>query len=665
MVFYAWVRALLVAAVAIGAHAGGWDLPGGKLLKSALDACQVEHFLNGDDAAEQMLCPIRLPERSFPRVLRDAVIASEDADFFGHGPIDYAASARAALRSLRGHRQGGSTITQQLARTLFLKKEDTFERKLREAVLAVRIAAILSKPEILTRYMNVVPHARNMYGFDAPARFYFGVGVEDLDLAEAALLAGMLPEPNNRDPLKDPGPALASAHVVLAKMSAQGKITADQAADAEEELRHRIASRHLRRGTASYVRPDYRSYRDLARREAKANGIALPAEYRLFLFIDPEFQEELAGEICSLTGQHQAAGIFMRPSGEVLAVSGSCVYTGEWNRAADIERSIGSTGKLFPLIGVHEASFSLKERIATGPVRQPNWPAEPNARCRASRTVSLDFALEQSCNRPWTEVALRLGEKLTRIVKRFDLDAPSPALVPIGGLHTSPMRLARAYASLENGGRLPQVRFLLAAIGAKGNVLGLPARRPEPEAMSPETAAAVLRDLRGPVKRGTARAANSLHALVYGKTGTSSSNMDALFVGLTQDFVGTLWVGYDKPAPMPGVYGGGAPAKAFGKLTDVYYLRLARERLLESRTPPAPSLARQWVAGLNVVEKLSVLVGTFAFFAFAVALLNTTQPERRLKAGAALPAPPLLLPAPQATAPEAELAETPLPSAET
>src|SRR5581483_7348818 len=111
--------------------------------------------------------------------------------------------------------------------------------------------------------------------------------------------------------------------------------------------------------------------------------------------------------------------------------------------------------------------------------------------------------------------------------------------------------------------------------------------------------------------------------------------------------------------------GGGAPAKAFGKLTDVYYLRLARERLLESRTPPAPSLARQWVSGLNVVEKLSVLVGTFAFFAFAVALLNTTQPERRLKAGAVLPAPPLLLPAPQATAPEAELAETPLPSAET
>ncbi len=661
VVFYALVRTLLAGAVAVGAHASGWNLPSGALLKSALDACQVEHVLRGDDATEQMLCPTRLPARSFPRVLRDAVIASEDADFFAHGPIDYLASARAALRSLRGHRQGGSTITQQLARTLFLKKEDTFERKLREAVLAVRIASILTKPEILTRYLNVVPHARNMYGFDAPARFYFGVGVEDLDLAESALLAGMLPEPNNRDPLKDPELALASTRIVLAKMSEQGKITPAEAADAEAELKRRIASGHLRRGTARYVRLDYRSYRDLALREAKANGIALRAEYRLFLFIDPDFQEKLAGEICALSGQHQAAGIFMRPTGEVLAVSGSCTYTGEWNRAADIERSIGSTGKLFPLIGVHEASVSLKERVATGPVRLPDWPAEPNARCRASRTVSLDFALEQSCNRPWTEVAMRLGEKLTRIVKRFDLEPPSPALVPIGGLHTSPMRLTQAYASLENGGRLPQVRFLLAALGAKGNVLGVSAKRPEPEAMSPETAAAVLRDLRGPVKRGTARAANSAHALVYGKTGTSSANMDALFVGLTQDFVGTLWVGYDEPAPMPGVYGGGAPAKAFGKLTDFYYLRLARERLLASKAPPQPSRARQWVAGLNVVEKLSVLVGAFAFFAFAVRLLNTTKPERRLKAAAALPVPPLLLPSPQAKVPESELAKAPLP----
>ncbi len=204
IVFYAWVRTLLVAAVLIGSHSALWDLPSGQLLKTALSECQVEHFRHGNGAVEQMLCPAHLTEASFPQTLRDAVIASEDADFFTHGPIDYVASARAALRSLRGDRQGGSTITQQLARTLFLKKEDTLDRKLREAVLAVRISEILTKDDILTYYMAVVPHARNMYGFDAPARYYFGVDVENLDLAESALLVGMLPEPNNRDPLKIP-----------------------------------------------------------------------------------------------------------------------------------------------------------------------------------------------------------------------------------------------------------------------------------------------------------------------------------------------------------------------------------------------------------------------------------------------------------------------------
>ncbi len=436
-------------------------------------------------------------------------------------------------------------------------------------------------------------------------------------------------------------------------MAEQGKITSRQAAEAEDELKRRVTSGHLRRGTSSYARLEYRPYRDLARRQAKANGISLPADYRLFLYIDPGFQRTLHRQICAITGQHQAAGFFMRPSGEVLAVSGSCTYTGEWNRAADIERSIGSTGKLFPLIGVHEASFSLKERISTDPIRRPNWPAEPNSRCRAARTVRLDFALEQSCNRPWTEIAMCLDDKLTRIVKRFELESPTPALVPIGGMHTSPMRLTQAYASLENDGKLPQIRFLIAALGSKGNVLGVPSKHSERQAMSPATAAAVLQDLRGPVRRGTARAANSVHALVFGKTGTSSDNMDALFVGLTQDFVGTLWLGYDRPTPMPGVHGGGDPAKAFAKLTDFYYLRLAQARFAESKAPHSPSWAQRWVSNMSPLEELSLLIASFGFCAFAVRLLNTTAADRRLRSGT-LPMPQRLLPPPTPSPPAAE-----------
>jgi len=601
-----------------------WDLPTGRLLQTVLSACQIEHERHQGVDTEHMICPTRVPARDFPQVLQDAIIASEDSRFFAHGALDPRATARASWQLFRGNRQGGSTITQQLARSLLLKKEDSFGRKLSEAVLAMRIYAVLSREEILARYMNVVPHARNMSGFDDPARYYFGVGAQDLNLGEAALLVGMLPEPNNRDPLEAPEKALESAVRVLKRMVAHGKITARQATDAEADLARRLKNGTLRRGDKSYRRLEYRPYRDLALREAKANGIDLEGDYRLVLFLDPGFQRTLDAQICSITGAHQAAGFFMRPSGEVLALSGSCTYTGEWNRATDITRSIGSTGKLFPLIAVKEAGISLQTRLSTEPVRKPNWPAEPSSLCLRRHTVSLDFALAQSCNRPWTEMALQLGDKVNDVVKRFGLTPPdSPAIVPIGGLHTSPMKLAQAYGALGNDGLLPQIRFLVAAIGPRGRVIGKPAERPAPRVMSSATATAVLQSLRGPVKRGTARRANSPHALVYGKTGTSSYNDDALFVGLTQDFVGAIWLGYDWPKPMPGVHGGGRPAKSFSNLTNFYYVRLAQQRFAEEQGADT----RAW-------EKLHKLPLTmFAAFAsllmMSVTLLAVSAPRRR------------------------------------
>lgn len=620
LVGLAWVAILLSMNAIV--YSDRWNLPNGRLLETILSACQFEHSRRTGIDSEHMICPTRLAEHDFPKVLQDAVLASEDERFFSHGAVDLRSIVRAAWRSSRGDLQGGSTITQQLARSLLLKKEDSLGRKVVEAVAAIRIAALLTHPEILTRYMNVVPHARNMNGFDDPARYYFGVGVQDLDLAEAALLVSMLPEPNNRDPLKNPQAALDGAVGVLQRMAEQEKITAAQAAKAGEELKQRVLRRQLRRGDAPYARIESRPYRDLAVREARANGFALHGDYRLIVNIDPEFQRALVSQICSITGDHRAAGFFMRPSGEVLAMTGSCAYTGEWNRATDSARSIGSTGKLFPLIGVHEMSASLKDRYPTASVRRPNWPAEPNSRCLASRTISLDFALAQSCNRPWTEVAISLGPRLTKIVTRFGIAAPpTPALVPIGGVHASPMKVAQAYAALGNNGSLPQVRFLIAAIGPKGNVIGEPAIKDQRRVMSPSVASAVLHDLRGPVKAGTARAANSIHAIVYGKTGTSSRNEDALFVGVTEDFVGCLWLGYDQPAPMPGVHGGGTPAKAFSKLTDFYYVRLAQARLHNAEPTSAEHFdLRGFAQGKRklamVVAFGSVLVTCLVLFAF-------------------------------------------------
>jgi penicillin-binding protein 1A len=627
------IRATILLSITITAHSESWDLPSGPVLEQVLSSCQFQHTRRGDVDVEQMICPTRLPDRAFPQILRDAIIASEDARFFNHAAIDIRSTLRAAWHSMSGYRQGGSTITQQLARTLLLKKDDSLKRKTLEAAAAIRIFSMLRPEEILTRYMNVVPHARSMSGFDDPARHYFGVGVEDLNLAEAALLVGMLPEPNNRDPVADPGPAFSSAVAVLQRMAKHGKITAEDATEAEAELKRRIFHGKLRRGKARYARIEYRPYRDLAIREARANGIALRHNYRLVLFIDPEFQRALITQLCGIDGPHNAAGFFMQPSGEVLAVAGSCTYKGEWNRATDIKRSIGSTGKLFPLIGVHEAGVGLDRRASTRALRRSGWPGEPNSRCLKWRRVSLRYALDHSCNRPWAGTAERLGPRVNKIVRRFGLKDPKiPALVPLGGIYTSPMKLTQAYASLPNHGTLPQVRFLAAAIGPQGEVLGVPATKAEPRVMSPATATAVLRDLRGPVKRGTARKANSVHALVYGKTGTSSRNVDAVFVGLTRDFVGSIWLGHDRPARMPGVHGGGRPAKAFSNLTAFHYVKLAQARFAAKKADEedlAFEKLKDLVPREQAVRQLAMLGSMLAACFLLGALFAARRPRPR------------------------------------
>ena len=621
-------RFLLLTLVGVVAQSERWNLPSGALLETILSSCQTEHTQRSGVDGEHLICPTRIADHRFPATLRDAVVASEDARFFSHGALDLRSTIRATWHFLNGKREGGSTITQQLARSLLLRNEYSLRRKLLEAVLAVRIFSLLTPQEILARYLNAVPHARNMSGFDEPARHYFGVGVEDLNLAETAILVGMLPEPNARDPLRHPAGALKGARIVLKRMLARGKIGAEDAAIAEEEVTRRLRSRRLRRGEESYARIEYRPYRDLALREARAGGIALTGNYRLIVHADAGLQQHLNSQLCSISGRHKAAGVFMRPTGEVLAVAGSCAYTGEWNRAADIARSIGSTGKLFPLIGVEEASFSLKNRLSTAPLRYPNWPSEPNPRCRARPMVSLDYALTHSCNRPWTEASMRLGRRVTEIVRRFGLVPPSaPSLVPIGGVQTSPLKVAQAYASLPNKGRLPQIRFLSAAIGPEGEIIGRPTIEPGRRVMSVETAGAVLQGLRGPVRRGTAKNANSEHALVYGKTGTSSRNVDAWFVGVTRDFVGSIWVGHDAPRPMPGMHGGGGPAKAFSHLTNYYYLRLAQTRFAHAQDVPRA----EWWSDFKraaLREPMFAMAASFAMLMTCLLLLASVHGRR-------------------------------------
>jgi len=552
----------------------GFALPSGEVLREALRSCQFVRY----SGREYTLCPQRLAYRDFPKHLANALIASEDRAFFEHHGIDKRAILHAALtnigRSLRERRlvtrRGGSTITQQFARTLFLDERAGFGRKLEEVALAPRIEATLSKRQILAGYMNIVPHARGMNGFDAAARHFFGVPVGSVDLAEAALLVGMLPAPNDRDPVRRPEPAYEAAVRVLERMEDQGMIGGAELKRAESLLRSRILGRKLKRGRTALRHEETRPYRDLAVAEAKQNGAPLDDDYRLISHMDPGLQDRIVDATRRIAGRYQAAGVFIRPTGEVLGIAGSRDYVeSSLNRAFQSTQPIGSTGKLFVLVAAHESALDPKRQFSDRPLRDGGWPAEPNRQCRHDMTLAQAFA--ESCNRPFAWAAVELENKLTRVVNRFELKPPdAPVLVPLGGIEASPLMLARSYAAVANDGGLPPVRALVAALGRAGNILHTPSTDAQ-RVMSSEAAAAVLRTLRAPVHHGTARHAASRRAVVYGKTGTTTGNQDALFVGMTKDFVGAFWVGADNNRSMRGVVGSGAPAKAFARVTDAYY----------------------------------------------------------------------------------------------
>ena len=551
----------------------GFALPDGDVLRKALRSCQIARY-----GREMTLCPQRLRFRDFPPYLVDALVASEDRTFFDHSGIDKLAILNAAMtnlaRSLNQQRliarRGGSTITQQFARTLFLDPRDGVERKLQELALAPRIEELLSKQEILAGYMNVIPHARGLNGFDDAARHFFGVPVGKVDLAEAALLVGMLPAPNHRDPVRRPRAALDAGQRVLERMVDQKMIKAAAARGAAQELRQRIQSRRLRRGRAASLSEETRPYRDLAVAEAKRHGVALDSGYRLIVNMNPAVQERVVQAARRIAGRYQAAGVIMRPTGEVLGIAGSRNYVeSSYSRAFQSIQPIGSTGKLFVLIAAKEQALDPRRLFPEKPIRDGNWPAEPNRQCRGAMT--LQAAFNESCNRPFAWAATTLGDAVMNVVARFELRVPdAPVLVPLGGVEASPLDLARAYATVANEGGLPRARALIAALGPSGSVLYDPDTSAY-RVILPETAKAVMAALRGPVRSGTARRAASRYAEVYGKTGTTSDSQDAWFVGMTKDFVGAFWIGDDKNRSMRGVSGSGAPAQAFAWVTDGYY----------------------------------------------------------------------------------------------
>jgi 1A family penicillin-binding protein len=489
--------------------------------------------------------------------LRQAVVAVEDHRFYLHQGIDPVAVSRAAWRNLRQQRwsEGGSTITQQLARTLFLTNRRTWGRKAREAALAVMLEQALTKDQILELYLNRVALSGNVYGVEAMSRSLFGKQAADLNLAESALVAGVIRAPSSLSPWTNRNGAVRRSHVVLARMREEGYITAE----AEQQARRaRLAM------TAHPMRPSARSgyakeyLRQLFREQV---GDDNPPDWQVHTTFVPEVQQ--AAEEAITHGLRalgvpglQAALVALDPqTGDMVAlVGGSDFAASAFNRAIHGHRQPGSAFKPFVYAAAMEEGDSpvtvltgLQSVVAGG---REEWMPR-STRGKGPDAETLRQALLESNNQAAVALMQRTG--IARVLKLASAaglrDLPEVPSLALGTGLVTPLDLTAAYAIFANGGFAVQPRALVAAFDGWGRLaFQIPTR--SLSVLSEETAFQTLTLLRDVVDRGTGASARSLglEFPVAGKTGSTDDFKDAWFVGFSSSLVAGVWVGFDQPA---------------------------------------------------------------------------------------------------------------------
>jgi penicillin-binding protein 1A len=489
--------------------------------------------------------------------LRKAVVAVEDRRFFRHAGIDPIALTRAAWANVRrgGVAEGGSTVTQQLARTLFLTNRRTLPRKAKEAVLAVMLEQVLSKDQILELYLNRVYLSGGVHGVEAMSRRLFGKRARDLTLAESALIAGVIRAPSALSPWSNLDGAISRSELVLALMREQGVITpaAEKAARAE---RLRVTARpnlgDARSGYAKeYLRQQFR----------ERMGDDNPPDWQVHTTLVPQLQR--AAEQAVQRGLAaldvpglQAALVAMDPeTGDVLALVGGEDFTrSPFNRAVNSRRQPGSAFKPFVYAAALERGMSPVSLLkGLHEIAAPGWEewAPRNAAGEGPEEQTLREALTESNNQAAVALQRRVGTgAVLEVASRSGLEGlPDVPSLALGTGLVTPLDMTAAFCVFANGGMSVRPRAISLALDRQGDVaFKNPVRRGR--VISEESAFQMLSMLRDVVDRGTASPARSmgLTGPVAGKTGTTNEFKDAWFVGFTSSVAAAVWVGFDQPA---------------------------------------------------------------------------------------------------------------------
>jgi len=511
-----------------------------------------------------------------PVHVRQATISIEDRRFYKHRGLDAKGIVRAARENLRARsiEEGASTLTQQLARAIFLEPRPSFGRKLQEAVLAIHIERQYSKDEILEMYLNQVCYGHPAYGIQAAAKLFFGKDVGELTLSEGALLAGLLRNQDTYSPYKHPDRAKARRNEVLSDMVRDGYITPSEAEKAKKEglgVKERAAA-----GLFSYRHPYYVTHALEELVVRYGYDAVYKGGLRVHTTMNPEIQAHAEEAIRSGVEKakrmncSQAATVVLDPAtGDLLAIVGGVGFTpdDQNNRATQARRQPGSAFKAFVYTAAIEHGFTPQTAVSgsaisirTGPGEY--WTVKSNSK---GASYSLAGALAGSVNPASARLVWRLGpsavvEVAHRMGIRSHLDPVYS--IALGSEEVTVLEMAAAYACFANGG----VRVEPTTIDRVYNQEGVLIADPPPQrerALSMHTAYSMNGMLKGVVSHGTGAAARGLGAPTAGKTGTTDDNKDTWFVGLTPQLVTAVWAGNDVGRMNASAFGGGVCAPVF------------------------------------------------------------------------------------------------------
>jgi 1A family penicillin-binding protein len=581
-IFWRWRRGFFVLGLGVVAliAGAGWvmfqiELPEAEVLLETSYVCAADVTEGcGPDNAIAELSGVQnrtlVTLDQVPDVLVNAVLAQEDRNFFSHSGIDPISIARALWIDIRHQKvaQGGSTITMQYVKNVYLTDDRTLLRKIREAALAIRLERELGKDEILERYLNTIYFGRGAYGVGAAARTYFGKPVEEITLPEAAFLAGLIRAPETADPHRDLSEATRRRHNALVRMVADGHITQEQmdAADAVP-LDQITLPRASREGLGQVRGAEFGTeyFVDQVRQQL-VEELGAAAVYggglRIYTTLDLGLQQAAYTAITDVLDPNDpddpaAALIALDSSNRVVAMVGgtdfqrSQVNLAMGRQGGGSGRGPGSAYKPFALARALLDGWSLADTVPApsvavfpGADNGADWRVTGGGSPTGSYT--LGDAMRVSSNTAYAHLMLELGPaRVNELARELGVthDVPDVPSVVLGAGEVSVLDMATAYSTFRDSGRYTQPTMIVRVTDSSGRTI-LEASPATNRVLDPRTADLVTHALEGVVTGGTGRAAAVPGQHVAGKTGTTTNNRDAWFVGYTCDVTTALWMGY-------------------------------------------------------------------------------------------------------------------------